>query len=270
MSDINKALKLYDIMASRMEQNGFCSYQAAVYRETIELMKTCSTIEEATDKIKNSHLYLAPSAALVKDKLSALIRAANELYMPNVAAVYEEQLKKIESDVNSMYDSGYNSTAMNEKVKYIRAIEAFCDIYKSYFAICTAAPNDSELIESERENLNKAFGILEQGGVNFSEFAKLSEFRAMILSNDSGYEKFLSGSVALRQSSPDNSADSSLIDSEIKKAWDEVRAMKDEIVASGGEVMKKSAGISLVTVVPPSDAGGAYSYTDEEVQSYGN
>lgn len=46
MGDINKALELYDLMATRHEKSGFGKYQAQYYRDCMEIMRQCSTAEE--------------------------------------------------------------------------------------------------------------------------------------------------------------------------------------------------------------------------------
>ncbi len=264
MSDIGLALQLYDLMASRMERDGFCDNQAKVYRETIEFMKDCETAEEATEKIKGSPLYLAPSIALMKDKLLAQIAASKENRMPKLAEVYEKQLSEVNANSEAINNTGYHVTAQNVKIHYLNLIDAFCKIYESYVLIYNCAPGDTDKLNSEYANIKSNFAIFQNSDISFDEFTQIPEFREMILSNDKGYADFLDNIKSYQNALPDRSSEIQSATEEAQKEWGIISAMKDEIIAIGKENLKKSAAASVI-VVPPENSSGSYTYIDEEV-----
>lgn len=267
MVDIKKALQLYDMMASRMEMNGYSHRQAAVYRETIAFIKTCATAEAAMDKIKGSPLYLAPSKALMQDKLAAYTRGAKENNMPEVAKVYAFQIKKIRNDINAIYEAGYHTTAMNLKVKHLEIVDAFCSIYESYFILCTVSAFDTDIITAQHEKLKANFALFKSRDVDFLEFAQMNEYRDMILSDGKGYELYLNEVMGQSASAVDYAAERERIEREAAATWEEIQSCKAEIIAMSRENLSKRANARVIAV-PPNDRLRDYEFIDAEVQTY--
>lgn len=167
--EIFQAVKLYQLYAKRCEVCG--SYnQAKVYSEMAELIASCKTVEESSQKIKNSKYYLAPTQALEADRAEAHKRAAIENNMPELAQVYAEKAP------------GYEQKAQNIKAKYLNDMQIFADIYRSY--VC--------YIMTEKETYK---GEISSGMAKLSEpFLELAQnpsFRKLIPVNDAGYENFI-------------------------------------------------------------------------------
>ncbi len=264
MPEINDAVFLYTLYADRMQQSGFCPNQAQVYREMAELIKSCATVEESMEKIKNSKYYLAPSVALMQDKLSAQARAATENHMPKLAAVYEKKLEEISNNPSAMHTPGYTVDAQNIKTKYFEILDAFFGIYESYFLMHTCEPTNTELMARERANLQNHFATLAKEGVNFQEFAQVPEFRALILSNNSAYPHFTANAEAIAQNGINYSAAASQIQAEFAQEMEKVNAQQAEITAIGAQNLAHAATARAIAV-PPENEHGSYTFIEEEV-----
>lgn len=121
MQDIDQAIELYKLMAKRCLDSGFAPYQGQVYTEMSDFMSDCTSAEEAMMKIKNSKYYLAPSVALMKDKLTALKNAALSHSMPIVADIYQHKLNEIDQNPAAIYETGYEKDAQNQKLGLVNS-----------------------------------------------------------------------------------------------------------------------------------------------------
>lgn len=166
---ISQATELYKLMAKRCEDFGSHN-QARVYSEMTDLIASCKTIEESSQKIKNSKYYLAPSEALEKDRAEAHRRAAIENGIPELAQVYEEMAP------------GYEQKAQNIKNKYLTDMQVFADIYRSYV---------SHIMTEEETYLREIDASKSKLSAPFSELASKSAFRKLIPVNDAGYKNFI-------------------------------------------------------------------------------
>lgn len=267
MGDINKAAELYGLMAERCEKSRHAQRQAKVYREMLALIKDCPTLTEATAKIRSSKYYLAPSAALLQDKLAALAKASQENDMPDVAEVYEKKIAEIDDDIEAMYETGYERTALNLKVPYIQTCEAFCDIYDSYLLLSCCNSDDQSAINGALRNLSDALAKLAKPAADFAQLAGLERFRQLIPANDRGYTRFVQTVNQISASGVDYGQEKRKIDEELKEVQQLVAADASVIKKRGQENLK-IARRSQVVVVPPDSASGSYSYRDEEVMPF--
>lgn len=267
MGEIDKVLKLYRLMAERCEKSGHAPRQARVYREMITFMQGCPTVDEATDKIRNSKYYLAPSAALLQDKLAAFERASRENDMPDVAAVYQKKIEEIDADVAEMYETGYEVTARNLKIPYIQTYEAFSAIYDCYLTLSCCIATDKTVIENTMKELKEHLAKLTKPSSDFSELAARPAFRALIPATDAGYARFVRAVPQLAQKGPDFEAEKQEIQKEFKQA---LKLLKSEqaAVKGAGKTNRAKVKRSQVLVVAPDTKSGSYSYADEEVTSF--
>ena len=267
MRDIDKAIRLYLMMAYRCEQSGFAPRQSAVYREMAELMKGCETAEEASVKIKNSSYFLAPSLALMQDKLAAFERAYRENEMPDVADVYRKKREEIETDAGSMYETGYEQAAQRLKTRYGQASEAFTGIYRCYLSLlCSSIIDEASAKKTQselKENLNKLGEI----GFDFSMVAADEKYRKLIQSGDIAYERFVKTVLTFCDSPPDLEDEKRQVQAEYNEAL-KILAEKKDSVLEAGRVNRQRIKRSLVTVVSPDSKAGGYSYIDEEVIAF--
>lgn len=267
MGDIDKALKLYGMMADRCEKSGHAPRQAQIYREMVEFMQGCETAAEATVKIRNSKYFLAPSAALMQDKLAAFEKASRENGMDDVANVYQKKIGEIEADIEAMYETGYEQTAQNLKIPYIQTYEAFCTVYDCYVTLSCCSSADDALIKSTMQSLNTSLNKLVKPSSDFTQLAEMQTFRELIPANEEGYARFVRTVPRLSASGPDFAAEKQRIQEEIEKTHALITAEKDTVMKAGREHFAKIKRAQVLVVAPDSKDGG-YTYIDEEVMSF--
>lgn len=267
MRDIDKALKLYGMMADRFEKSGLAPRQARVYREMAEFMQDCETAAEAAEKIKNSEFFLAPSAALLQDKLAALERASRENGMPDVADVYRQKIEEIDAAVEAMYETGYEMTARNLKSPYIQTYEAFSNIYDCYVTLSCCSADDAVTIKSAMQDLRESLGKLARPLSDFAGLAALPKFRDLIPATDAGYNRFVEAVPRLSAEGPDFAAEKRHVQEEFEKAAASLSSEK-EAVMEAGRANREKVRRSQVLVIAPDSKSGAYSYENEEVMGF--
>jgi len=264
---IETAIKLYNIKSSQFKKTGWSPCQAAVYAEIAEFMrKECATIEEATEKIKNSHLYLAPSVALVKDKINALIRAAEDDEIEGVADVYRKKLVEIDKDPSAINDATCFTTAHNLYVKHFARIDAFMGIYKGYLELEACLAPLEPPFEVTYSSFRSAWDDLERYGGDFAVCASRPEFREVIPISDAAYQRFVNDATKYR-ANPSAAESTPMLNDAVKR----VNAIKNRLYPEQREQMRKEieekcrnqkneAGACLV--VAPPDENGDYEYTE--------
>ncbi|MCL1865467.1 MAG: hypothetical protein FWF73_06630 [Spirochaetes bacterium] len=263
MKDIEKSIKLYEMMRDRCEKNGFSKRQAQVYREMVEFMRPCETAQEAADKIKNSKYYLLPTAALFQDRMEANLKAAEENEMPDVADVYRQKIDEIEKDINAMYVTGYERTAFNKKSLYLETIEAFCALYFDYFYY-SVKQRKADFFGSgdTKEDLKKGLNRLSKPSSDISFLAAKEKFRKLIPCTDKGYKNFVDEVVPMAEKGIDESEENKKVENEFKKAWDIIKAKKEEIIEIGKINLATIKYKEILVISPESKTG---KYTFEEV-----
>lgn len=262
--NVTKAIALYEMMARRHAGSGHAPRQAQIYAAMAELMRDCETVQEAHEKIKHSKYYLAPGAALLQDKLDALLRASAENDMPDVATIYDEKIAKIDADVQAMYELGYERRAMNARIPYIETLEAFGTLYGHYLQLTCGNTADDTAMNSARNDLNGALSKLSKPDADFSALAQREKFRQLVPVTDEGYEKFVEGVIG---GGADGSRVKERLDSEFAKTKAALRAEHKEIMETGRRSLANLRK-SRVTVHAPDTKDGRYSYTDEEVKPF--
>lgn len=268
MSDIDKAIRLYTMMAHRFEQSGFAPRQAKVYREMIELMHGCSTVDEASRKIKQSKYFLAPSAALMQDRLAALAQASLENGMSDVAEVYQRKISEIDNDVGAMYETGYERTAQNLKIPYVQTWESFGDIYRCYVKLaCVRADNDVVIADTVKD-LKAAAARLVKPSTDFTVLATNAAFRRLVPANDEGYARFVAAVPRLLAYGPSYETEKRHIDeqySEITTWMAGAGPAAIQQMEAAGQRMRGRMRKARVIAVAPGARTGQYRFIEEEV-----
>ncbi|MCL2041510.1 MAG: hypothetical protein FWG84_05650 [Bacteroidales bacterium] len=266
MKDIEKAINLYRLMASRCERTGHSPRQTRVYREMVEFMQDCDSADAAAVKIRNSKYFLAPAAALLQDKLAALERASRESDMPDVADVYKKKIEEIDADPTAMYETGYDATVKNLKKAYFDTYNAFVRIFVAYFKLsCYSVLDKTTAITLDA--LRADFAALSKPSSDFAQLAALEKFRSLIPVTDAGYARFVKEAPILAANGPDYAAEKQSIEEELKALQQLVAAEKDA-VAEAGRVNKQKMRQSQTIAVAPDSQTGAYTYIEEKTINY--
>ena len=265
---LEKAIKLYEMMAARHAKTGWSQAQAAVYTEIAEFMRTkCATIEEATEKLSKPPLSIAPTVALMKDKINAYIRAAEDDKVRGVAEMLREKLAELDRDPNSVYDSAYFLTAQNLYTKYYAPIEAFKDIYKRYIELesnstyTSYMSNKTSKFDKGFLPFQMAFEQFEHYESDLAECSRRPEFREVIHVSDAAYERFVRDAVRYRANPSEADPIPYYQDAEKRVAavWENfTKEPIEEALKLRGEKSKDGA---CMMVAPP-DGHGDYEYTE--------
>lgn len=267
MTDIDKAVRLYTLMADRLENSGHAPRQTRVYRELADFIRDCQTLAEATEKIKNSPYYLAPGAALLQDKLAALAQASEVSGMPDVAQVYWEKIESIDADVSAMYETGYEVRARNLKQPYLETLEAFSAVYRAYLTLSGLSTLDSTGRESALKDLREALGRLRKPSAVFEELAWLPAFRRLVEADDAAYGLFVQVIPRLAGGDPDLREELEAIETDLERTLVGLPALQDPIKRAGranaGRIRRAQA-----LAQAPSSREGSYQFSQEEVKSY--
>lgn len=268
MAGIEKAIELYTLMAQRCAREGLSPNQAQVYSEMADFMADCATAEEAMEKIKNSQYYTAPTAALIKDKVLAMAKAAEENNMPELAAVYSNKLLQIQKDESEIYDSSYEATAQAIRKKYTDTIDAFADIYRSYLRLSCCPPSDRVEMEDAIKDIRCGAAKLNLPSSDFSVLAGEAHFRSLIPCNEEGYDCFvktvagiIGGSGGVQTAMEEEAAQ---IRTALEQHFEKVTAAKAEIQEAGRINLAKTKA-TKVYVTAPDTRNGAYTYSESGV-----
>ncbi len=270
MFTMEKSRVLYEMMAERMENESREKYQAAIYREILDMMKKYDDVEAFAADLQKSPLYLAPSQALVKDKCAAYKEAATERKMVDVAKIYEDKINELEEKPENYVDPSFYISANKLKEKYLEKMDDFKNIYTNYYSIkmCQSGSED----EYEKD-LREAFDSIEKNNGlgyydgDFVAVSNLKEFRNMIDISDEAYNKFVEEANSFRENSPrhDEEFKKSAID--VEKEFEAIVNKKSEVMAAGEKTMKKMK-YALEIYEPPKNKDGKYEYVFEEVREF--
>ena len=267
MKDIEKAIKLYGMMAARCEKTDYSPRQAKVYREMVDFMQDCATADEAMLKIRNSKYFLAPSAALMQDKLAATEKALRESDMPEIAEVYQKKIEEIEADPAAMYEAGYVATVKNLKKAYFDTYNAFMQIFVAYFQLSCCNVFNDVAINGSMHALKTNFATLSKPCSDFIQLAAMKNFRELIPVTDEAYARFVREAPLLAAKGPDYEAEKKSIAEEVK-ALEKLLTAEKKAVMEAGKANRQKMKRSRVIAVPPDSQTGAYTYRDEKVINY--
>lgn len=265
MTDMEKILTLYRMMAERLEKSGRGARQAKVYREMIEFMKDCTSGEEAMKKIRGSKYYLAPSVAATEDMLLALRDAAKDTGMTDLKAVYDEKLAEIAADETAIYTAEYTEKARREKEAYLGTMEAFCFLFEDWSTIRMGDPKDRTALDSSVRSVRTHLAALKKPSMDFRTLAEDPAFRALIPLTDESYRTFvreLPEMAAGTYAAPQKSAVS---EETFDREWREIEAHMDEIENAGRDYVSRTRNAS-VRVTAPDTAEGKYTFDHEQIR----
>ncbi len=267
MTEMDKAVRLYTLMADRLEKSGCAPRQARVYREQADLIRECKTLAEATEKIKNSPYYLGAGAALLQDKLEVLARASQENGMPDVAKVYLDKIEAIDADVAAMYEAGYEVRVRNLKQAYLETLEAFSALYRAYLTLSGQSALDSTGRESALKDLREALARLQKPTNSFEDLARLPSFRRLVEADDSAYGSFVRAVPQLAANGPDPAPALEAIEAELKRTQEGLSALQGPVKAAGKATAERIRRAQALAQAP-SSSQGSYQFSQEEVKPF--
>ena len=259
---IKKAIALYEMMSARFLATGVAPNQAQIYAEMAEFMRNeCNTLEQATEKIKNSHYYLAPSVALTKDKILALLRASEDDNIKGAAEVYRKKLAEIDEDPSSIYDSAYLTDAHKCFIQHFERIHAFQAIHQRYLEI--EGCFEENVLDTYHQAISSFFHTLESYGVDFIECSTQQAFREALSIGDEAYKHFVSAAVGYRTQPPALAQEYKEAEQRVKDIWEKLNRSQIEQSARNA---RSAVGVCLI--VAPANEHGDYEYTELHIENH--
>lgn len=123
MGTIEKSVELYERIIRRLEASGNAPYQLKAYKGSLDCIRDCATLEEATAKLAASPWYTAVGQGVMLDDMYARRRAALELGQDDVAAAYEAKMKEVEADYLKAWDVAYQEPIRQMQSAHLREEE---------------------------------------------------------------------------------------------------------------------------------------------------
>ncbi|MCQ2512212.1 MAG: hypothetical protein MJ092_02335 [Lachnospiraceae bacterium] len=251
-----KAIELYETIAARLEAEGHAPHQLKAYRDVLELMKTCSTIDEQMIKIKNSPFYTAVGEALVADKLEAWKQAMETLGYEDAAQILEEKIKEIEINPTRAYSTGYEQKVMACVTRHSNIRSSLLEMAKSYMSATTMDPSDA-LSQNEIDTIRRNYQNLENYNITFFQAVSDGRYTEGLGMTEQGLEKFTADIPKIVKGTW--SAEDAYAPENIEEAWKELQARKTELKAVAEREVAKTKR-AVVIAVPPADSRGTYKY----------
>jgi len=252
---IEKSIELYEIMIKNLEKSGFGDEQVQVYKEIIEFTKDCPTAIEANKKLKSSKYYLAPTIALMKDRFETFKKANLAIEMEEIAKVYDDKIKEIETNPNTTYETGYEQKANGLWAKHEDKLYAFSNIYKSYITFLASDDEDYQL--AHKDLVNTFQNLISVNG-DFLELSNDKKFRDILPINDKDYNDFIKNTPIYIKSPPDfNQVD----DKEINRVYEKLKENKSKLEEIGKNYLNKVKASGAIST-SPNDENGKYNYID--------
>ena len=187
MSDINTSKELYGLYVQRFGNCPRTPYQAAYYRQWLDLLNACSSNEEAQEKSKLSGLYLGGAAAVSMDRVYANKQAAEEMGWTDVAAFCDEVIQHIKADPYYVYTHiNIWSDLKALKERWLTTIEGFHLLFADFVEYDDTRSEPGKAMSGIAVHLK----MLSKPSSDFATLAALPSFRALIDCSDDYYREF--------------------------------------------------------------------------------
>ncbi|NLY82939.1 MAG: hypothetical protein GX078_09350 [Clostridiales bacterium] len=258
MEKLKKSLELYRLMLERMEKSGHAPHQADYFKECAEFVKTCKTGDEATAKMRKSHLYTAGGDAFALDDVLNRKWAAEKNKEEELIKLYSNRYEEIKNNPKVVMD--YNNTmdftrkVQDIEIKISRRRDNFVQVCQGYFEMKMEIQG-SEDYNKALAKLQGGYGKMEADGKPFFEASSEDKFRNLLFIPDEGYKIFVK-EVELIIANP-NVNQSEEADTEDQ--WEELKANKEEIKQIGERELKKYRR-GCCFCESPKDVNGKYTY----------
>ena len=187
MSGIDTSKELYGLYVRRFGNCPRTPYQAAFYKEWLDLLNACSSNEEAEERSKENGLYTGGAAALAKDRIHANKQAAEEMGWTDVAELCDEIIGKIEADPYYLFThTSFWTDLQAKKDRWIKTIEGFHRLFVDFMEYDDTRSDPQRALSHITSDLK----MLSKPSSDFATLAALPSFRDMIDCSDEYYREF--------------------------------------------------------------------------------
>ena len=272
MTDLEKSIHLYELIATRFESSDFTPHQASAYREGVAILKACSSMEEAMARLSEGENAYKFALALVKDNVLTYKRVSQDSGFPEVAAIYTEQLEKLEREAMNAYtDSGFRTKAENIKADFFNKLSGVEKIYEEYITLTCAEqeakdppPLKSPYIKASdynNQHMPSAFGFLTRVNGNFDEVTKDDRVKKNFQISDSCYEKFVSTARELEKTQPPYYTKTQEFKDETDRIYNALKDKKEEL-KSNLKAAEANSVYGYCAIIAPKDKNEHYEFVE--------
>lgn len=265
MGDMDRINELYTHMAVRYGRSRFGKHQEKVYREIIDFMADCATVDEATAKLRNSEYYLEPSRAVTEDMLEAFIAFADEENMDDLKAVYESKMAEIKNDLNAIYDASYQEKAKYEKSLYYTTMEAFANTFVSWTSLLMTDITAADEINTYVNEIRGYVSLLKKPSSDITVLAQIPSFRELIPAEDSVIDMFAKSVDVIMRTGNVPVGNSAVSDEAVDAEWQKI-CSASAAVEDAGRYYLSGIRESYATAYAPDSADGRYTFREGEVK----
>ena len=258
MAGIEKSVELYELIIARLEDSGVAPNQLAYYRECLDLIRTCSTAEEAEVAMRNSPLYTAGGQALMLDKFIAFAKAMEYCGYDEAAKIYRDKFEEVKDNYASAWDTSYNQKVLDLLVQYTERKSLFMDVILAPVNYMGAGelPSDSGTRKMDNERLKENFAKIREKGWDFFEMAGDPYLRELVPLSDEAYAAYIRKIAEIAQKgtmAPDEDG------AEYSRIKEFVSSHKDELRDAARRTLAKKA---VVMAVPNESAPYKHEFID--------
>lgn len=165
--ELSKSIELYELIIDRLG-NGLAPHQLDAYKDTLEIIKSSSSVEDSMEKIKQSPLYTGVGRALTMDSLLAKQRAMEDATFIKVAQLYADRIEKMNNDSSlDAYDSSFSHQIQTLLQEYFDMIEASEVIIYAYIQLKSATSNDTAMIDTHSNDIRNSLKKINEAGKSF-------------------------------------------------------------------------------------------------------
>ena len=188
MSDTTATKELYGRYVQRFGRCQRTPYQAAYYREWLDLLDACSSIEEAEEKAKSNGLYSGGATAVAKDRVFADSQAAEKMGWTDVAELCDDIIRRIEADPYYTFThSNLWGDIQARKNGWLRTLDGFHRLFVDFMEYDDTRSEPGKALSGIAEDLK----MLSKPSADFATLAALPQFRALIECSDAYYQDFV-------------------------------------------------------------------------------
>ncbi len=259
---LKQTIQLYELMYQRFLKNPFTTNQAQMIKETITLMQSCSTVEEATSKIRQSYLYNQGAKALMLDRLNACIQASEVQKREDVKAVYEKKQALLFKDDKELQDTSYLQQVNALNQTYETRYDQFSKLYELYMESEMLSYLDMSRLEEIKREVKQVLNWFVSQNLIFKEIAQTEEYRCLCSAQENAYLCFTKQIEAMEISFDEAQEH---IEQEFQVTWNAIQQEKAQIIEIGrknNEYIRYANAI----IVPPDSKDGQYRFVMEVVQ----
>ena len=256
---IERSAYYYELQHKKHAASGRGPNQARVYGELVELVRSCSSLEEIQNKMRAGGYFESPGQALYLDKMLALRDAARDNGLESIALLYQKRHDEVAADYQKAFVTGFEQDIQKEFNRIGNIVSSINEMIAAYLRVLGLHPADGEHGKALAVLAREAESIKKNGG-DFSRNARDPYFRKHSPLSDENYEKAIAGIEAI-QAGAKQPGDQAEISGRTKAALEVIKPRVEELKELGHEFNSRCDRSAFLSIAPE-DAPGPYERTE--------